>query len=137
MTLLHEQISEYAEWRDLAWDEKALPGAQARAQYIADLLTLSGYRGLSNKYRIISRIDRPDWLSWMGAKHSPWNPEQGLQWAIGLGVRSAADHFIACYSQDKIDGIPDTIYRMIKRAPPLLDYCEIVTSVPRRRGMML
>lgn len=134
MNLIAEQISDYSEWQDL--ENPVAP--QARARYLADLLILSGYRGMSNKYRIVGRLDRPDWMTHMAQKHAPWDPEgQGLSWVIGLGLVSAADHYQACYSQDRINGIPDTIYHMVKRAAPVVDYLEIATFVPRRRGMSL
>lgn len=137
MNLIQTHLSEYSDYEDRTLEGELLHQGQRRAQYLADLLILSGYRGHSNRYRMVIRIDRPDWLTHMAQKHSPWDPDgQGLHWAIGLGVQMAADHYRACHSPDKIHAIPDAVYRLVKRAPRpgLHGDCQLRSSQP---GMVL
>jgi hypothetical protein len=76
-------------------------------------LVLSGYRPVSNRYRILSRIDRADWREAM-ADHktggfpgdAQTNRDAGLKWVRGLGS-GAADYFRRVLSADKIEVTPE------------------------------
>jgi hypothetical protein len=83
---------------------------------MARRLIASGYRAGSNRYRIVSRIDREDWKEHMARKHAPWSFEEGMRWVIGLGDERAADHYRRVYTKDKIEGVPEEVYRAVKRA---------------------
>jgi len=59
----------------------------------AEILTSYGYRRISRKHGLISRIDRPDWREVM-AKKMFLTPEQ-------IGV-SLCDHYRRCFSKDTL-----------------------------------
>ena len=62
----------------------------------------AGYCITSRKWRMASRIDRPDWKEYMAEKHAPWNPKgDGMKWVNLLG-NGAGDHYRRCYSKDNI-----------------------------------
>lgn len=64
----------------------------------------AGYRVVSRKYGMISRIDRDDWQEYMAEKHAPWDPQgQGMRWIKALGPHHAADHYRRCYSKDTLE----------------------------------
>lgn len=62
-----------------------------------------GYRRISRKYGMISRIDRPDWKEHLAAKHSPWDPEAGMKWVNGIGDGMAADFYRRVHSEDVLE----------------------------------
>lgn len=62
-----------------------------------------GYRIVSRKYGIISRIDREDWKEYMAEKHAPWDIEEGLAWIKHLGDLHAADFYRRCHSKDTVE----------------------------------
>jgi hypothetical protein len=68
-------------------------------------LTDMGYRRISNRYRIISRIDRPDWIKWL--------EDKGFMISFPLG--STADFYRRVFSKDKIEGVKLSVY---KKIPP-------------------
>ena len=70
----------------------------SKSQYEVD-----GYRIISRKYGIISRIDRNDWREYMAKKYAPWDIEEGLKWVRTLGDRGAADHYRRIYSKDTLE----------------------------------
>ena len=79
----------------------------------ANELIKKGYRRVSNKYRVISRIDRDDWIEYMANQHSPWDIEEGYNWISALGMASASDHYRRVYSKDVIEGVPVNVFRKI------------------------
>lgn len=82
----------------------------------AEDLIRRGYRRVSNKYRIVSRIDRPDWREFMAKEHAPWDPQgDGMGWVFLLGRQagSAEDHYRSVYSKDNIENIPNEIFKQI------------------------
>jgi hypothetical protein len=85
-------------------------------------LVASGYRAGSNRYRIVSRIDREDWLQEMARRHVhgfPGDPEKnmerGLKWATGLGEGSG-DHYRSIHSHDSLQDVPEAAYRIVRQA---------------------
>lgn len=64
----------------------------------ADVLTSLGYRRISRKYGIVSRIDRPDWREVLAAYH-PY----GMAWVNGMSIGEAADHYRRRRSNDKLE----------------------------------
>lgn len=88
----------------------------------AQRLIASGYCPVSNKFRMLSRLDRPDWLEHMAFKQTggfPGDPaknqEDGLRWARGLGP-GAADFYRRVHSKDVLDYVPDAVFRKVKQA---------------------
>lgn len=64
---------------------------------VVKLLTDLGFRRVSNRFGIISRINRPDWKEHMAIKHAPWNHEQGHSWVNSLLKSNLAqDHYRRC-----------------------------------------
>lgn len=55
----------------------------------------AGYAVTSRKYRIVARIDRPDWKEFQQKKQYPVN----------------ADWYRRCVSRDKIKGVPHYVIR--------------------------
>lgn len=60
-------------------------------------LIARGYRRTSNRYGLVSRIDRPDWIDHMRA---------GGMRVDRLDLASLADHYRRCYSDDTIEMHP-------------------------------
>lgn len=96
----------------------------------------SGYRCTSNRHRMISRIDRPDWREYMGSRNGG-----GAEWVEALGSM-AGDHYRRVYSQDILSGIPPAIYEQIKKAGTgsgwggLNEYKEKVSASPEARSIV-
>jgi hypothetical protein len=63
-------------------------------------LILQGYCRVSNRYGIISRIDRPDWKDSMAINHAPWSKEQGMKWVESMSLVDAEDYYRRCISID-------------------------------------
>lgn len=84
-------------------------------------LTASGYRCISNRHRMVSRLDRADWRDHMAREHTrgfkgdpDGNLEQGMKWVAALGG-GAADHYRRILSKDTIEQLPKDVYDRIKR----------------------
>jgi len=71
-----------------------------------------GYCRVSNRYRMVSRVDRHDWKEYMAQQHTPWDHELGMQWVEGIG-NAAADHYRRCYSKDVLSNIPEKEFKKI------------------------
>lgn len=76
----------------------------------AQELISQGYRRVSNKYRDVSRIDRPDWEYVLAERHAPWNPREGLEWVRAI---DSADFYRRCETKDEIKGVPEDVFRQI------------------------
>lgn len=78
----------------------------------AKALTALGYRRVSWSYRTISRIDRPDWVYWMAAKHH--HPPADL-YVPGTNQVSGSwcDYYRRVYSKDKITDLPHEVIQHI------------------------
>lgn len=74
----------------------------------AKRLADSGYRCVSNRHRLVSRIDRPDWREYMGQEHTG-----GLDWVNALGLH-AGDHYRRVYSRDQLE-LHRTTFDKLKR----------------------
>lgn len=81
---------------------------EALAQEAKSLID-AGYRRISNRGKIVSRIDRDDWRQFMAQQHSR-SKETHRDWVISLGQR-AEDHYLRCYSSDQLV-LPEKLYRM-------------------------
>jgi hypothetical protein len=57
----------------------------------AETLSRMGYRRISNKFGMVARIDRPDWLEVMRKKHPNWENAE---------VSMIADYYRRCVSKD-------------------------------------
>lgn len=93
-----------------------------QAQARAEALIASGYRSISNKYRCVSRIDRPDWREVMARSHLDGHPgdpdflfERGMRWVVGLGD-GAADHYRNRFSGDRRARLPQAVYDLVRKA---------------------
>lgn len=78
-----------------------------------ELLISQGYRRISNKHGIISRIDREDWVEYLLKKTN--NDEKWIK-AVG---ETLEDFYRRVYSKDKI-----TIGNQAKKIPSS-DFCTI------------
>lgn len=58
-----------------------------------------GYCRVSNKGRMVARIDDPNWRYMLALHFTPWDPEEGMSRAYG---RDAADYYRRCLSVDKV-----------------------------------
>lgn len=90
----------------------------------ADRLLASGYRCVSNRHRIVSRLDRLDWREHMAREHTRGfrgdpqkNLEEGMRWVRLLGS-GAADYYRRVMSRDQLERIDQEVYMRIKRASP-------------------
>lgn len=66
-------------------------------------LIAQGYRRISGKYGIVSRIDREDWKEYMAAKYAPLDIERGRKWVNCLAEWSAEDNYRRCNSKDVLE----------------------------------
>ncbi len=74
-----------------------------KQKYDIEKMIADGYCRVSNRHRMVARIDRGDWQAVMAKDHAPWDPAgQGMDWVRGMGLASAADHYRRCYSKDKV-----------------------------------
>lgn len=60
-----------------------------------------GYRKVSVKHCVLSRIDKTNWREIMAEEYAPWSKEEGEHWVRIMG-KAAADHYRRVYSNDKI-----------------------------------
>lgn len=94
----------------------------------ARFLVSKGYRRVSNSYKTVARVDRPDWVQFMYAevfKHRANCVGQLLDFYAGRVLQGfttdsvlkeaqqAADHYRRCYSKDKIDDVPSEVFKLI------------------------
>ena len=85
-------------------------------------LTALGYRRTSNKHRMVSRIDRPDWKEHLAAhlRRSVaelfivgTNAENGLPIVSDKVSGSWCDYYRRCLSRDTLEGLPEATFRAI------------------------
>jgi hypothetical protein len=82
------------------------------AQDLADRLSHAGYRAISNRHRIVARIDREDWVEWLSRRlrqpaanfYTPGDPEPDGQWC---------DYYRRTESRDRIVDLPASIFELI------------------------
>jgi hypothetical protein len=98
-------------------------------------LIASGYCPTSNRYRMLSRLDRPDWLQHMAYLHTKGFPgsdaknlAEGMRWATGLGG-GAADFYRRVHSRDTIE-VNEAVFREVKKVhssnwPGVNDYRDL------------
>lgn len=74
-------------------------------------LIASGYRRVSNRYRLVARIDRPDWIDIL-ARDLLRSPAEfyvpGAKEPAGMW----ADHYRRCFSRDTLTLDPDVFYQI-------------------------
>lgn len=101
-------------------DEPEIDGqqfAQDEIEMTARRYAEQGYVGVSNKYRIIVRIDRPDWLVVLAT-----NMRRSVADFFVLGTNKPGRdtghwgvYYASSYSKDKIEGIDEKVYRRLKQ----------------------
>ena len=79
-----------------------------------NMLKSKGYKRISSKYRIVARIDREDWKEYMAKIHSPWSVKDGMEWVKCLGEEQAMNHYLRCYSKDRIEGIAPEYFKQLE-----------------------
>lgn len=92
------------------------PDLRSEAQKLFD----RGYQGFSNKYRMIARIDRPDWLQVMAGKFRKSVADFYVREADGTITITDktgrwGEHYAAALSLDKQEGIHPDVYNELKR----------------------
>ena len=75
-------------------------------------LTQKGYRKISNKYKIVSRIDRDDWMDVLAKKLNCCRADFYMLDGSGI-ADNWKDHYIRVYSEDKLTVSPE-IYKLMK-----------------------
>lgn len=79
---------------------------------VAGDLHKQGYRRISNKYKLVARIDRDDWLDVL-AKHMNCSRADFYN-VNGSGISDSwRDHYVRMYSEDQITVKPE-IYKLMK-----------------------
>lgn len=78
----------------------------------AKKLIAQGYRRTSNRYRMVSRIDHPDWITIL-AKHLHRSPAE--LYVPGEDHVSATwcDHYRRVLSKDTLEGLPEEVFKLI------------------------
>ncbi len=106
-------------------------------------LIFQGYRKISNKYRIISRIDKKNWVSIIYKDHYGYNnigiykavetfyngkniKEFGfMKETVEYEAKLIADNYRRCYSKDVITDVPIEIFTKIPSSNwDIIGYCE-------------
>lgn len=76
-------------------------------------LTQKGYRKVSNKYQMVARIDREDWLDILAKKLNCCRAD--FYKLDGTGISDTwKDHYVRVHSQDRLTVGPE-IYKLMKR----------------------
>lgn len=105
-----------------------------RITELAELLVAAGYCGTSNRYTIVTRIDRRYWMeTLLNATQLRITPEQLSPNAYSCW----AEHYIRRYSADSIEGIGEETYREVRRlmkGPPA--YVPIVGAVKEKTSKL-
>ena len=98
-------------------------------KYHALQLYKRGYRQVSRRYGIVSRVDRKDWREVMAATHV-----NGMCWVKMLGDESAASYYRACISKDTIEGLDDAtmnaLRKLVNEGEPKVPIRKFVTIDP-------
>lgn len=94
----------------------------------AQYLTMLGYCKVSTKYRIISRIDKPEWLTVLrdAGVLSPLYLDRQLP--------SIADHYRRVYSKCTIEGVPPEIFQQLPTSCHNTDTQAINYQIPITPG---
>lgn len=83
----------------------------------AQELAKRGYVGFSNKYRVVCRIDRSDWLRYMAGQLrravADFYVMDGKVLTDSTGRWGA--HYASVYSKDRIEGVPQSVYTRLKK----------------------
>ncbi len=102
--------------------DSGLSAAEVDAE--AARLVASGYRPVSRRHRMLSRIDREDWREWMGRDHTRGFPgpkdrnlAEGMRWVDGLGSQ-AADFYRRVHSKDVLHLVPQDVFDAVRRSGP-------------------
>lgn len=97
-------------------DQYSIREGKVKKQMInTEKLIAQGYRCISRKFGLISRIDRADWREHMAQKHSPWDPKgDGMRWVgcLELQPGSAEDQYRRCYSKDTLEISPSASFKI-------------------------
>lgn len=83
------------------------------AEVFAVDLTKKGYRGISNAYCIIGRIDREDWLDVMAAQRNCSRADFYNVDGSGIGDQHK-EHYVRCFTKDTLT-IHPMIYQRMKK----------------------
>jgi len=89
----------YSKFCEMSIQESIELARNAKMREKARELMEQGYRRVSNKHCIISRVDRPDWKWFMADTRSPHDYTAGTSWVKCLGL-GAADFYRRVYSKD-------------------------------------
>ena len=86
---------------------------QEQAQKLFD----SGYCCLSNKYRIVARIDREDWLEYLAGQLRRSVMDFYIRTPEGVTDSTGrwGEYYCALYSKDRIEGVHYEVYVALKR----------------------
>ena len=77
-------------------------------------LTKLGYRRVSNKYKLVSRIDREDWLDVLATQLRCCRADFYMMDGSGI-ADNWKEHFCRVYSQDKLTVSPAVYSKMPPR----------------------
>lgn len=95
------------------FDENAVSVEQLNAWLEAATLTKQGYRKVSNRYKLVARIDRDDWMDILARQLNCCRAD--FYKLDGTGIANNwKDHYIRVYSEDKLTVTPE-VYKYMKR----------------------
>ena len=107
-------------------------------QHDAEWYISRGYRRVSNKYRMVARIDREDWREFLAHALRRTVAElcliskEGGAWTVGSDVTSMwRDHYRRCYSKDTIELLHPDVFRLVPHSG--WDDCGYV-ELPKNEG---
>jgi len=90
------------------------PDLRSEAQQLFD----RGYTGVSNKYRMIVRIDRPDWIEVLARKYRKAPADFYVRDDTGFVTESTGrwgEHYATMFSLDKVEDVHPDTYNELKR----------------------
>ena len=102
----------------------------AHSEAKAGQFKMSGYRKVSNRHRIVSRIDCEDWLETMAETQNTSVAEM-----IGphphLSLPALADHYRRCYSKDKLV-VDEHLIKLMHSSGDSSEYVGYTSSIINR-----
>ena len=81
----------------------------------AENLLAQGYRGISNKHKIVARIDRDDWIDHMARTMN--TSSASFMLPTGRFDERWSEHYLRCHSNDKLT-VSEEVYKEMKQKQP-------------------
>lgn len=102
--------------------EKAV---RAKSGPSAEDLIEQGYCLVSRKHRLVSRVDKKDWLQKLAKHHAPWDPKgEGREHVMNMGLAQAADFYRRVLSNEKKQVSPELASKIPGSLDAAFGWCK-------------